>query len=213
MRTSYLDIVSETPNERKWVTLSNKDVRILRNMTVDQLSLNTYIAVTSFRLQAKPVAILDFLVKKNMDIQWPRLLNLEEPEEIIRLASEDGRNCITLHKKVVFQNDTTKGFKYLLQEVSNDGFCSLIVSTPMSQLDVNVSFFFRSSGVALLKPSGFAIMPDGPDGLHSDASLVTIAFQQDLKVPETDQAIEIMSGLIRGIVKETTEEGNFLQIL
>lgn len=70
MRKVYLDIVSETPDEEKWVTLSNKDVRILRNSTDHTDSgVKNYIAVTSFRLQTKPISLTDFLVKKNMDIQ------------------------------------------------------------------------------------------------------------------------------------------------
>ena len=136
----YLDITSESPDEETWVTLSDKEVKILRTMTgdcVDTSGFNNYIAVTSFRLQAKPLSLFDFLVKKNMDIQvsnntnftapticqhadplslyellikytlqWPQLLTLQEPEEVIRFSS-DG-NSITLHKKVVIQNETSK---------------------------------------------------------------------------------------------------------
>lgn len=65
-----MDIVSETPDKEKWVTLLNEDVRILTNSTDHAvLGVRNYIAVTSFRLQTKPISLFDFLVKKNMDIQ------------------------------------------------------------------------------------------------------------------------------------------------
>ncbi|KAI8574360.1 hypothetical protein RHMOL_Rhmol01G0347900 [Rhododendron molle] len=211
MRKVYLDIVSETPDEEKWVTLSNKDVRILRNSTDHADSgVKNYIAVTSFRLQTKPISLIDFLVKKNMDIQWPTLLNVEEPEEVIRFSSES--NCITLHKKVVFLAETTQDLEYLLQETSMDGFCFFVTSTPISKIDVDIALLVGSSGLVPVQPSGFAIMPDGPNGFHSNASLVTVAIQQQLNVPDTDQAILIMCDLVNTIVKEISEEATELSI-
>lgn len=56
-----------------------------------------------------------------------------------------------------------------------------------------------------LRPSGFAIMPDGSGGLRSDASLVTIAMQQELDVLEAGPAIEAMSNIIRAIIGEINE--------
>lgn len=41
-------------------------------------------------------------------LQWPSLLNAEEPEEVIKLVAEDDSNCITLHRKVVPQNESTE---------------------------------------------------------------------------------------------------------
>ncbi|XP_057508314.1 homeobox-leucine zipper protein HDG2-like [Actinidia eriantha] len=205
MRIAYFDIISESPDEETWVTLSDKEVKILRTTTgdcVDTSGFNNYIAVTSFRLQAKPLSLFDFLVKKNMDIQWPQLLTLQEPEEVIRFSS-DG-NSITLHKKVVIQSETSKVFQYLLQEASTNGFCSYIVSTPMNHVDVHRAFTFGRD--VKIQPSGFAVMPDGPNGHHSNASLVTIAVNQYLNVPKTDQAIDIMCGLVSAIIKDITEE-------
>ncbi|PSS14053.1 Homeobox-leucine zipper protein, partial [Actinidia chinensis var. chinensis] len=205
MRIAYFDIISESPDEETWVTLSDKEVKILRTTTgdcVDTSGFNNYIAVTSFRLQVKPLSLFDFLVKKNMHIQWPQLLTLQEPEEVIRFSSDS--NSITLHKKVVIQNETSKVFRYLLQEASTNGFCSYIVSTPMNHVDVHRAFTFGRD--VTIQPSGFAVMPDGPNGLHSNASLVTIAVNQYLNVPETDQAIDIMCGLVSAIIKDITEE-------
>lgn len=91
-----------------------------------------------------------------------------------------------------------------------DGFCFFVTSTPISKSDVDIALLVGSSGPVPVQPSGFAIMPDGPDGFHSNASLVTVAIQQQLNVPDTDQAILIMCDLVNAIVKEMSEEGNFL---
>lgn len=57
-------------------------------------------------------------------------------------------------------------------------------------------------------PSGFALMPDG---FNSDASLVTVAIQQQqFNVLDPGQAIPIMCDFVNGIIKEISEEGNFL---
>lgn len=53
-------------------------------------------------------------------------------------------------------------------------------------------------------------MPDGPDGFHSNASLVTFAIQQQLNIPDPDQVIPVMCDLVNAIIKEISEEGNFL---
>ncbi|XP_058222208.1 homeobox-leucine zipper protein ROC1-like [Rhododendron vialii] len=209
MRRAYLDIVSETPADERWVTLSYKDVRILRNSAYPADSVvRNYVAVASFRLQAKPISVIDFLVKKNMDIQWPRLLNVGEPEEMIRLTS--GRNCITIHRRVVFQDGIAQvpiaqDVEYLLQETSRDGFCFFVTSTPISKAHANMLLLI-GAGTVSVRPSGFALMPDGTDGFNSDASLVTVAIQQQLNVPNPDQAIPIMCDLVNGIIKDISEE-------
>ncbi|KAA8531749.1 hypothetical protein F0562_006534 [Nyssa sinensis] len=113
-------------------------------------------------------------------MMWPRSLNPEEPEEVIKFASEDDSNCITLHKKVVIWNESNE---YLLQEASTDGFCSFVISAPMTQLDVNASFFSRRWRDTLLQTSGFAIMP------------------------EPDDVTEFLSGLVGVVIEEIHEEG------
>ncbi|KAG5567383.1 hypothetical protein RHGRI_002812 [Rhododendron griersonianum] len=158
MRRVYWDIVSETPADKKWVTLSYKGVRILRNSTDHPDSgVKNYIAVTSFRLQAKPISVIDFL-----DVE------------------------------------------YLLQETSRDGFCFFVTSTPISKAHTDVLLLI-GEGTVSVRPSGFALMPDG---FNSDASLVTVAIQQQLNVPDPDQEIPIMWDLVNGIIKEISEEGS-----
>ena len=78
----------------------------------------------------------------------------------------------------------------------------------MNHVDVYRAFTFGRD--ITIQPSGFAVMPDGPNSLHSNASLVTIAVNQHLNVPETDQAIDIMCSLVSAIIKDISEEGKFL---
>lgn len=140
-------------------------------------------------------------------LQWPSLL--EESEELFTCATEDDSICITLHKKVVSQNHSTE---YLLQEDSEDEFCHFIISSPMTKVAVDAALLSGMWKNDFLKPSGFAIMPDGSGGLQSDGSLVTIAMQQELDVLDLEEgpAIETMSNIIRGIVGEIKEASKCL---
>lgn len=72
LKDCFLDMVAEIPDGSKWVTLSNRDIKILRNLTIyhdDILSSNDYIAVACFKVQAKPISVFNFLIKKNMELQ------------------------------------------------------------------------------------------------------------------------------------------------
>jgi homeobox-leucine zipper protein len=143
-------------------------------------------------------------------LQWSSLL--EESEELFTCATEDDSICITLRKKVVSQNHSTE---YLLQEASEDELCHFIISSPMTKVAVDAALFSGIWKNDFLKPSGFAIMPDGSGGLQSDASLVTIAIQQELDVVDLEDrpAIETMSNIVRGIVGEIKEASKCLSRL
>lgn len=71
MKVVFLDIVSATPDDRKWVILHNQKPRVLRSMTghVNVLGWNMHVAVTTFRLEVTPFEVFDFLVKKNVELQ------------------------------------------------------------------------------------------------------------------------------------------------
>ncbi|KAK9281919.1 hypothetical protein L1049_004827 [Liquidambar formosana] len=208
MEMLYMECVNEVPNEEKWVVLSDQGARILRDITVnhaDMLGSNNYVALTSFRVQAKPLKVFDFLVKYNLGLQWPSMLNLEEPEEVIKFATDDNSNCITLHEKLISQNESSKIHEYLLQEASWNEFCSVVISSTVSEQDMNAALNFGRWRDVFLQPSGFAIMPDGSGGLQSDGSLVTVVTQQQLDFSENSQAIEAMTNIIRAIIEEIKE--------
>ncbi|XAR61053.1 hypothetical protein NMG60_11034642 [Bertholletia excelsa] len=225
MKKVYLGCVNSDPDCRKWVILNDQGVRILRAVDHGGMS-NNYIAVTSFRVQADLPTVFDFLVEKNVDIQWRTLLHNEGHEEIVGLSDFEETNCITLHRKMTEFMDLRKqteygdmedvsdkedaamemedvtDTEYLLQEASRDEFCSFIVSAPMTLLEGRSLIEGRPRNISLL-PSGFAVMCDG--SMNSDASLVTIALQEQVDDMETEQIIEMMSDLVNTIIADINE--------
>lgn len=99
----------------------------------------------------------------------------------------------------------------MLQEASRDEFCSFIISSPITQSEVNSALGLFGKACCAFRPFGFSIIPDGSRGLQSDASLVTIALPQELDADrESDEVIEIMSNLVSSIVGAIKEAGKFL---
>ncbi|PPS17511.1 hypothetical protein GOBAR_AA03077 [Gossypium barbadense] len=104
----------------------------------------------------------------------------EEPELLFTFGTDDKSNIISLHKRV-----TKEGIVYGLQEASMDEYCSFILSKTLTEDTVNAHIVCGNKSIyedsksrmANITPSGFAIMPDGPGGLHCDASLVTFLVQ------------------------------------
>lgn len=94
--------------------------------------------------------------------------------------------------------------EYILQEASWDGFGYLIISAIMNQADVFCSLIAGYKDVDL-KPSGFAIVPDG-----FDSSLVTFSLQEVLQVPDTHTGIRVKSCVAKRIISEIIEESKYL---
>lgn len=72
MEKDYFDCISEAPNRRKWEILADEGIRVLRDVTVNHvetLGSNNYIALTSFHVQAAPLLLFHFLVKRNFQLQ------------------------------------------------------------------------------------------------------------------------------------------------
>lgn len=71
MEKEYFDCISEAPNRRKWDILADEGIRVLRDVTinVDTLGSNNYTALTSFHVQAAPLSVFQFLVKKYFKLQ------------------------------------------------------------------------------------------------------------------------------------------------
>ncbi|KAK9944998.1 hypothetical protein M0R45_010531 [Rubus argutus] len=199
LKKVYLNYITKHPDETKLDLLSDKGVKILKD--TDALGNDNCMAVYSFRVEATPLSVFNFLVKRNQELQWPNLQELEEPEEVIKLVTDDDSNCITLHTKSVIQPEARENYKYLLQEASRDEFCSFIISSPITHSEVNSALGLFGKACCAFRPFGFSIIPDGSRGLQSDASLVTIALPQVLDADrESDEVIEIMSNLVSSIV-------------
>ncbi|OMP01391.1 hypothetical protein COLO4_11900 [Corchorus olitorius] len=112
--------------------------------------------------------------------EFSSLDNSEEPEQLLKFATDDGSNSITLHRKKIGE-----GYKYYLQEASRDEYCSFVISRPMNQDEVDRYIISGPESLMDMSKeklkntavSGFAIMPDGSGELESGGSLVTYVMQ------------------------------------
>ncbi|KAK8982386.1 hypothetical protein V6N11_037556 [Hibiscus sabdariffa] len=187
MKRFFMECVSQHPDEVA-LTIATSDadpIRIMYNQTLtERIAL---VGVNSFRVQAKP---LSFRASANSEIDEVH----EEPEQLFTFASDDKSNIISLHKR----NTEQQGTSYCLQEVSMDKYCSFILSKTMPEDLLNFHIVCREESIyetsdhrmANVTPSGFAIMPDGPGGLQSDASLVTFLMQLDYDPLEGDVHVD-----------------------
>lgn len=92
----------------------------------------------------------------------------------------------------------------MLQEASWDGFSYLITSAIMTQADAYYSLIARCKDVEL-KPSGFAIVPDG-----CDSCLVTCSLLEDLQTPDAETGIKIKSFTTQRAISEIMADCKFL---
>lgn len=72
MEKNFLECINEAPNRRKWDILSDGEVRVLKDVTMNHVETqgsSNYIALTSFRIQAQPFLVVQFLLKNNVKLQ------------------------------------------------------------------------------------------------------------------------------------------------
>ncbi|KAB2075460.1 hypothetical protein ES319_A07G222600v1 [Gossypium barbadense] len=146
MKRFFMECVSQHPDETALTVITSGEdpIRILHNKKLNEYI--SFVGVNSFRVQAKPLSVFQFLMKKDLQLE---------------------------------------GIVYGLQEASMDEYCSFILSKTLTEDTVNAHIVCGNKSIyedsksrmANITPSGFAIMPDGPGGLHCDASLVTFLVQ------------------------------------
>nr|KJB11045.1 hypothetical protein B456_001G238000 [Gossypium raimondii] len=146
MKRFFMECVSQHPDEAALTVITSGEdpIRILHNKKLTEYI--SFVGVNSFRVQAKPLSVFQFLMKKDLQLE---------------------------------------GIVYGLQEASMDEYCSFILSKTLTEDTVNAHIVCGNKSIyedsksrmANITPSGFAIMPDGPGGLHCDASLVTFLVQ------------------------------------
>ncbi|MBA0675363.1 hypothetical protein Goari_016911 [Gossypium aridum] len=186
MKRFFMECVSQHPDEAALTVITSGEdpIRILHNKKLTEYI--SFVGVNSFRVQAKPLSVFQFLMKKDLQLEF-RVFGgsetnevHEEPELLFTFGTDDKSNIISLHKRV-----TKEGIVYGLQEASMDEYCSFILSKTLTEDTVNAHIVCGNKSIyedsksrmANITPSGFAIMPDGPGGLHCDASLVTFLVQ------------------------------------
>ncbi|XP_021281083.1 homeobox-leucine zipper protein PROTODERMAL FACTOR 2-like [Herrania umbratica] len=183
MKHFYMECFSEHPNEDLLSVLTNAEdpIRLLHNKTLEEFI--GYVGLNSFHIQAKPLSVFHFLMKKDLQLQFRSTSNSdteEEPEELFKFITDDKSNTISLHRKRV-EEET----RYCLQEATRDEYCSFILSKLINDDHVNfnivsgVQSVYQKGDDRVLDTvtSGFAIMPDGPGGLQCDGSLITFLVQ------------------------------------
>ncbi|KAE8686112.1 putative Protodermal factor 2 [Hibiscus syriacus] len=177
MKRFFMECVSQYPDEvaLRLRTSDEDPIRILRNET--QKEYLDFIGLNSFRVQAKPLLFHAFTES----------VTDEEPEQLFTFATDDRSNVISLHKRITEEETVLYG----LQEASKDEYCSFILSKMISEEEVDfhiVGGHEHRTSISVTR-SGFAILPDGPGGLHCDASLVT--FLKELKYDYSGDGVHV----------------------
>ncbi|KAL3627538.1 Homeobox-leucine zipper protein MERISTEM L1 [Castilleja foliolosa] len=172
-----------------WTTLSGSgadDVRVMTRKSMDDPGRPPGIvlsAATSFWLPVPPKRVFDFLRDENSRSEWDILSNGGLVQEMAHIANgRDPGNSVSLLR--VNSANSSQSNMLILQESSTDSTGSYVIYAPVDIVAMNVVLSGGDPDYVALLPSGFAILPDGPnnpagavpeDG--SGGSLLTVAFQ------------------------------------
>ncbi|KAK7253178.1 hypothetical protein RIF29_37681 [Crotalaria pallida] len=173
-----------------WTTLSATgcdDVRVMTRKSMDDPGRPPGIvlsAATSFWLPVPPKRVFDFLRDENSRREWDILSNGGLVQEMAHIANgRDPGNCVSLLR--VNSANSSQSNMLILQESCTDSTGSYVVYAPVDIVAMNVVLSGGDPDYVALLPSGFAILPDGPDqnnggpmlDVGSGGSLLTVAFQ------------------------------------
>ncbi|KAL5220422.1 hypothetical protein ABZP36_025135 [Zizania latifolia] len=164
----------------QWTTLSGsgaEDVRVMTRKSVDDpgrppgIILN---AATSFWLPVPPSRVFDFLRDDSTRSEWDILSNGGVVQEMAHIANgRDHGNAVNLLR--VNNANSNQSNMLILQECCTDATGSYVIYAPVDVVAMNVVLNGGDPDYVALLPSGFAILPDGPDG--AGGSLLSVAFQ------------------------------------
>ncbi|KAF0914122.1 hypothetical protein E2562_026517 [Oryza meyeriana var. granulata] len=164
----------------QWTTLSGsgaEDVRVMTRKSVDDpgrppgIILN---AATSFWLPVPPSRVFDFLRDDSTRSEWDILSNGGVVQEMAHIANgRDHGNAVSLLR--VNNANSNQSNMLILQECCTDETGSYVIYAPVDVVAMNVVLNGGDPDYVALLPSGFAILPDGPEG--GGGSLLTVAFQ------------------------------------
>ncbi|KAJ3698612.1 hypothetical protein LUZ61_002317 [Rhynchospora tenuis] len=176
----------------QWTTLSGsgaEDVRVMTRKSVDDpgrppgIVLN---AATSFWLPVAPKRVFDFLRDESSRSEWDILSNGGVVQEMAHIANgRDHGNCVSLLR--VNSTNSNQSNMLILQESCTDQSGSYVIYAPVDVVAMNVVLNGGDPDYVALLPSGFAILPDGPNMQavgpavgemgSGGGSLLTVAFQ------------------------------------
>ncbi|CAA7394447.1 unnamed protein product [Spirodela intermedia] len=168
----------------QWTTLSGTcgdDVRVMTRKSVDDPGRPLGIvlsAATSFWLPVPPQKVFDFLRDENTRSEWDILSNGGEVQEMAHIANgrDEGNSVSLLRVNSVNSNQSNM---LILQESCTDPSGSYVIYAPVDLVSMNVVLNGGDPDYVALLPSGFAILPEGPQGIENGGagSLLTVAFQ------------------------------------
>ncbi|KAK9155813.1 hypothetical protein Sjap_003293 [Stephania japonica] len=173
-----------------WTTLSGsgaEDVRVMTRKSIDDPGRPPGIvlsAATSFWLPVPPKKVFDFLRDENTRSEWDILSKGAVVQEMSHIANgRDPGNCVSLLR--VNSQNSSQSNMLILQESGTDLSGSFVVYAPVDIVAMNLVLGGGDSDYVALLPSGFAILPDGPQAIHrggngevgSGGTLLTVAFQ------------------------------------
>ncbi|KAJ7548848.1 hypothetical protein O6H91_07G030300 [Diphasiastrum complanatum] len=177
-----------------WTTLSNSgedDVRVMTRKSENNPGEPSGIvlsAATSMWLPVSPQRVFEFLRDERVRSEWDILSNGGLVQEMEHIANgQNPGNSVSLLK--VNAINSANSNMLILQESCTDVSGSLVVYAPVDIPAMNIVMSGGDPDCVSLLPSGFAILPDGPDcrallndnagvdSLRTGGSLLTIAFQ------------------------------------
>ncbi|KAL6538613.1 Homeobox-leucine zipper protein PROTODERMAL FACTOR 2 [Orobanche gracilis] len=175
-----------------WTTLSGSgadDVRVMTRKSMDDPGRPPGIvlsAATSFWLPVPPKRVFDFLRDENSRSEWDILSNGGLVQEMVHIANgRDPGNSVSLLR--VNSANSSQSNMLILQESCTDSTGSYVIYAPVDIIAMNAVLSGGDPDYVALLPSGFAILPDGPNDQTSviipdhesgsGGSLLTVAFQ------------------------------------
>ncbi|CAL1399044.1 unnamed protein product [Linum trigynum] len=154
----------------KWNKLNagnvDEDVRVMTRKSVDDPGEPPGIvlsAATSVWLPVSPQRLFDFLRDERLRSEWDILSNGGPMQEMAHIAKgQDHGNCVSLLRASAM--NANQSSMLILQETCIDAAGSLVVYAPVDIPAMHVVMNGGDSAYVALLPSGFAIVPDGPEG-------------------------------------------------
>uniref|UniRef100_A0A0D6QZY6 Homeobox domain-containing protein n=1 Tax=Araucaria cunninghamii TaxID=56994 RepID=A0A0D6QZY6_ARACU len=206
-----------------WTKLSNgdDDIRVTTRKSDDPGEPSGVVlsAATSVWLPVSPQRLFEFLRDASLRSKWDILSNGGPMQEMAHIAKghDPGNSVSLLGSSAMNSNQTTM---LILQECCTDSSGSLVVYAPVDVSAMHLVMNGGDSTYVSLLPSGFAILPEGPqcrplavsesgkslNSLQIGGSLLTVAFQiwvSSLPTAKlTMESVETVNNLITRTVKK-----------
>eukprot|EP00252_Welwitschia_mirabilis_P021478 TRINITY_DN5523_c0_g2_i1.p1 TRINITY_DN5523_c0_g2~~TRINITY_DN5523_c0_g2_i1.p1 ORF type:complete len:813 (-),score=76.00 TRINITY_DN5523_c0_g2_i1:921-3359(-) len=168
---------------------AEEDVRIMTRKSIDDPGEPPGVvlsAATSVWLPVSPHRLFQFLRDERLRSEWDILSNGGPMQEMSHISKgQDPGNCVSLLRANAMS--ASQNSMLILQETCTDTSGSLVVYAPVDVPAIHVVLSGGDPANVALLPSGFAILPDGPQcqplppvragETGVGGSLLTVAFQ------------------------------------